>query len=154
MSEAALEEYVKVTRAIENIQNKINRYKETVVDTIKRSSSDKEQKEKAEEFRQMMQKIKTDPTITKKYRTLKQRQEELKRQLITVAESEIDKKISDLKVKYSALSRRRIVIVDDDKMKYIELENARSAETVKFNTIIDEIQSNLIKDEMIKKAEQ
>lgn len=100
MTDKILNEYVHITNAIENIKNKINNYKNNIINSIEESSSEDEQKYKVREFQSMMEKIKSDPSITKKYKILKERQEELRKILIPNETIEINNKIIELKFKY------------------------------------------------------
>jgi len=153
MSEDTLDEYVKITRTIDNIHNKINRYKLNVIDSLKYSTSEQEHKNKMLEFQNIIQKIKSDPTITNKYRALKKSQEELKKKLINSTDfdtvsstnNDINKQLSELKEKYDVLSKKRIIIIDDSK-----IDNNNSFKNDKFNSILDEVQLNLIKNDISK----
>lgn len=77
-----LDEYVMITKTIENIQDKINRYKKTIELRIDNATSDREQRMYVTEFKQFITDIKNDPHITKKYRRLKQRQKDLRDRLL------------------------------------------------------------------------
>ena len=153
MSEDTLDEYVKITRTIDNIHNKINRYKLNVMDSLKYSTSEQEQKDKMKEFQNIVKKIKSDPSITNKYRALKKSQEELKKKLISSTDfdntssvnNDINKQLLELKEKYDTLSKKRIIIIDDSK---INTDN--SFKNKKFNSILDEVQLNLIKNDISK----
>ena len=112
MTEEILNEYVKITCIIENIQNKINLYKQNIEDNIEKSKNDIEQNQKIKEFVNTMTKIKEDADITQRYRKLKLKQKELKEQLIknpiinnnNNIDIDTDIIISNLKSKYTSLS--------------------------------------------------
>ena len=150
MSEDLLDEYVKITKTIDNIHNKINKYKTDILDSIKYSSSEQEQKDKIKQFHSIIQKIKSDHKITNKYRTLKKSQAELKKKIINstdfddTSSSDISKQISLLKTKYDLSSKKKIILIDD-----INIYNNNIGD-VKFNSILEEVQLNLIKNDIYK----
>lgn len=157
MSEDTLDEYVKITKTIDNIHDKINKYKMNVLDSLKHSSSDKEQQDKMKDFQDIIKKIKSDPLITNKYRALKKSQDELKKKLISSSDfdnsnnsnTNINKQLSELKVKYDMLSKKRIIIIDDTKLSDIRINNGTNLKNEKFNSILDEVQLNLIKNDIL-----
>ena len=110
MTEQLLNEYVRITFIIENIQNKLNLYKHDIENNIESSNNENEQNEKIKEFIETMKQIKEDADITQRYRKLKLRQKELKDILIqkTSSDTNIDIDtdiiISNLKSKYTKLS--------------------------------------------------
>jgi uncharacterized protein related to proFAR isomerase len=105
------------------------------------------------EFRNIIHKIKSDTSITNKYRALKKSQGELKNKIInssdfdnvSVLNANIDKKLTILKDKYNILSKKRIIIIDDS-----QIDTGNSFENEKFNSILDEVQLNLIKNDIYK----
>ena len=153
MSEDTLDEYVKITKTIDNIHDKINRYKTNILDSLKYSTSEQEQKDKMKEFQNIIHKIKTDPIITNKYRALKKSQDELKKKLISstdfdntsTSNNDINKQLTELKDKYNILSKKQIIIIDDTKIC-----NEPNFNNTKFNSILDEVQLNLIKNDISK----
>ncbi|VBB17976.1 hypothetical protein YASMINEVIRUS_439 [Yasminevirus sp. GU-2018] len=86
MSGSLLDEYVKVTMAIEKVQNKISQYKETIEKQIENAKNSEEEEMYIDEFRRFTQNIKNDHEITNKYRQLKKRQREL-RDLLTLQQN-------------------------------------------------------------------
>lgn len=82
MSEDILDEYVRLTRAIENVRNKINQYKKNIDYDISNSKSEKEQQKHVDKFKNVINRIKNDDDITGKYRRVKARHQELKRVLL------------------------------------------------------------------------
>ena len=123
MTDIILDEYVRVTRTIENIQTKINTYKKSIEEDIESAKSEEEQNERVKEFKNMMAKIKKDPNVTSNYRLLKKRQTELRNQIIPIDNNDIDKTISNLKRKYIVLSRKKIVFIDDNTLFNYESNN-------------------------------
>jgi len=109
MSNNILDEYTKITRIIENIQDKINRYKITIEQDLERSSSEKEKNMIIKEFEKKIKKIRDNPQITKRYRYFKKRQEMLRRLLILSDKTETDKLLQDLQIKYYNLSKKNSV---------------------------------------------
>lgn len=105
MTDYLLDEYVKISKTIENIQMKINEYKKDIEISIENAQSENEQNVHVEKFKEMMIKIKTDPNIITKYKSLKKRQQELKFLIIPSTDSEIDHQINQLKNKYVMLSK-------------------------------------------------
>jgi type I site-specific restriction-modification system R (restriction) subunit len=118
--ESTLDEYVKTTRAIENIQNKINIYKKNIEHKIKNSKSTNEQNKKIKEFKKTIAKLKNDSEIIQKYKLLKKRKNELKEILISINLQinnnqfnadivYVDKIITDLRIKYMLLAQENNV---------------------------------------------
>jgi hypothetical protein len=101
MTDSLLDEYVKITKKIDIIQNKINRYKKKIELNIEKSKSEKEQNDKLQEFKEIVETIKNDPTIVGKYKLLKQRQKELRDLIISSADNESDLLIANMKSKYN-----------------------------------------------------
>lgn len=168
MTEANLDEYVKVTNAIDNIHDKINKYKKIVSETIENSSSEKEQIRCLLEFKNTIKRIKSDSNITHKYKLLKKRQNELKNILLSSTKtntfynnlndnehifttSDISNYLNDLQTKYSYLVKKKIIIVDESELKYINYRTKCDANFVKFKTIIDDVQKKLINKELDRK---
>lgn len=145
MTDLILDEYVKVTRTIENIQNKINRYKKSVEENIENSKSEQEQENKIKEFKKTMSRIKGDKDITQRYRILKKKQKELRDKLIPneLSFSEADVLIIGLRKKYEKMSKNQILFVDDEEFDNIELDVKRSLQNTRFEMILQEIQKNL-----------
>lgn len=150
MSEQTLDEYVRVTKTIENIQNKINRYKIHILENIEESKSDKEQEEKLKEFRKTMKRIKGDKEITQQYRMLKIIQKELRDKLIPDSSSlnEAEVLIIKLREKYVRMTKNQIVLVDDNEFDNIQLDAKRSLQNIRFEMILNDIQKNLKQDEL------
>lgn len=160
MSESMLAEYVKVTRTIENIQFKLNKYIKDTEKYIETAKSEKEQNKKIKEIKKTLAKIKKDPEVTNKYRILKKRQIELKNQLLStvkpsndIHDSDIDKTISDLKIKYNILTQNEIVIINNkyinnDKYsnnnKYYIQNQDQHHNNMNFDIILHEIQNNIL----------
>jgi len=104
MKEQLLDEYVKITKTIDNIQLKLTNYKKKIEESIENSKSEEEQQNKIIEFKEIINKIKNDETISKKYKLLKKNQEEIRKKLIindSIDTNEIDDKITILFKKYS-----------------------------------------------------
>jgi hypothetical protein len=125
MTRKHLDEYIKITKSIENIQYEINAYKRTILDNIENAKTEKEQYEKIKEFQKTVVQLKQDPEITQKYRLLKQKQTELKNKIIYFIETHIDnidninetktdieKMIIHLKIKYNILAKNKIILTD------------------------------------------
>jgi hypothetical protein len=142
MTDLILDEYVKVTRIIENIQNKINRYKKNVKENIENSRNEHEQEKKIKEFKKTMSRIKGDKDITQQYRLLKKKQKELRDKLIpdTLSFTDADSFISDLRIKYERVVTLQ---VDEDDFLNAKLETFRSLQNTRFETLLQEVQKNL-----------
>jgi len=139
-----LDEYVKITRVIENIQNKINQYIESMDEIIENTQDESERDKKIKEFKTTIERIKNDHEITQKYRQLKNRQKELRELLIppnsnindkmkssnTNFTSTTDNLLSDLKIRYDKLSKQQIVLVDDENSDQTQLELRQSVENI------------------------
>lgn len=156
MSDLILDEYVKVTRTIENIQDKIIRYKKSVEENIENSKSEKEQEQKIKEFQKTMSRIKGDNDITKRYRLLKQKQKELRDKLIpdAISLSEADLLIINLRKKYEALAKNKVLLIDDEELDNIELDTKRSLQNIKFDMILQQVQKNLKHEDLKYNAEK
>jgi hypothetical protein len=100
MTDNLLDEYVKISKTIERIQTMIQGYKEEVEKSIINAKSENEQNECYDNFREMMIKIKMDPCIMTRYKSLKKRQCELKSLILPCCDSEIDLTVNKLKNKY------------------------------------------------------
>lgn len=105
MTDHLLDEYVKISRTIESIQTKIEEFKREIEISIENAQSENEQNEHIEKFKEMMTKIKTDPNIITKFKSLKKKQNELKILILPYTESEIDQVIKQLKNKYVMLAK-------------------------------------------------
>lgn len=91
MSEKLLDEYVRITCVIENIQKKINQYRGYIENIINNADNEREQEQYVNEFKNVMDDIKNDSDITRKYRKLRNRQQELKKIiLLGLSKLEID----------------------------------------------------------------
>lgn len=110
----SLDEYVKITRTIENIQNIINRYIKDLA--IENAQTEQEKDEKINEFKDMMFRIKNDRDITQRYRYLKERQKELRERLTFPNQSHdsILPTLDFLRSRYDKLSKQDIVVIDDE----------------------------------------
>lgn len=106
MTDCLLDEYVKITKTIESIQKKIDSFKNDIEISIENAQSENEQNEHVEKFKEMMGKLKTDPEIIAKFKSLKKRQLELKKLILPCTESEIDQTVKQLKIKYVLLSKK------------------------------------------------
>lgn len=152
MTEDTLEEYVRICKTIDNIHNKINKYKINILDSLKHTSSEKEHNDKIKEFHKIIKKISSDPVITHRYRELKKSKDELKKKIINTSDfdntsslnKDINKELTDLKDKYNILSKKNIIIIEDEINYNVTIDNK------KFNSILDEIQLNLIKNDISK----
>ena len=165
MTDLILDEYVKVTRIIENIQNKINRYKKSVKENIENSRNEHEQEKKIKEFKKTMSRIKGDKDITQQYRLLKKKQKELRDKLIpdTLSLTDADSFISDLRIKYERVSKNQVLLVDtvtprvdavtprvdavthwvDADLLNAKLDTFSSLQNTRFETLLQEVQKNL-----------
>jgi hypothetical protein len=150
MIDLILDEYVKVTRTIENIQNKINRYKKNVEENIENLKNEKEQIVKIKEFQKTMSQIKGDKDITHRYRLLKKKQKELRDILIPGIVSLTDSElfISNMRQKYEKFSKNKMMIIDDDEHDCFELDTKQSLQNSKFDVILREVQKNLNHDDL------
>jgi len=81
-NEELLDEYVKITKTIDIIQNKINTFKKTIEDKIHTSTNDNEREMYLEEFKTFTLNIKNDTQLIQKYKLLNKRQKELRDQLL------------------------------------------------------------------------
>ena len=104
--EQTLNEYDKITRIIENIQENINNYKKSIEYSIENATNDQDQEQILNEFRQTVTRIKEDKELIQRYKQLKKRQEELKDKLVPnlSSVSSVDNAIIDLKLKYSSVN--------------------------------------------------
>lgn len=98
MTESMLNEYVRITRIIENIHNKITRYQIKTEKLIKNAKYDEERRVILDRFNKIMYDIKHDKDINVKYKILRDRQIELKSKLIR--QDSIDETIGNIKMKY------------------------------------------------------
>jgi len=99
MSENLLDEYVKITKTIDNIKIKLAKYKDYTENSIEKARTEEEQQNKINKFRNTIIKIKNDETINNKFKLLKKKQQEIKKQLIP--ENDINNTIIMLINKYS-----------------------------------------------------
>ena len=76
MSVDILNEYVKVTSTINNIQDKLNRYKKQVQNKLDSAKSEKERDLIVKDFQENIDKMKNDSEIKRKYLNLKKKQKE------------------------------------------------------------------------------
>ncbi len=111
MTDCLLDEYVKISKTIESIQTKIDELKKDIEKSIVDAQSENEQNEHIEKFKELMEKIKTDPNMILKYKSLKNRQLELKNLILPCTESEIDRTVKQLKNKYILLSKNSNIIL-------------------------------------------
>jgi hypothetical protein len=77
-----IKEYDKITKAIENIHEKINTYKKTIEEKIENAIDDHEINMFVKEFKSFSESVKNDQHINNKYKLLKQKQTELHNQII------------------------------------------------------------------------
>jgi hypothetical protein len=159
LSEKLLDEYVRITRAIENVQAKINKYKKKINFVIESAKSEEEQKKHIDEFTKVINMIKNDIGITEKYRELKIRQQELKNILLkgfntnqesftnpTVIESMSDTDITlhRLKEKYESEMNNIVFNNDnDDKNNRTNINTKRAIQNENHCTILQELKKNL-----------
>lgn len=142
MSTIILDEYVTVTKAIDNIHNKINEYKTYIENEIKNANTKKRKQKILRRFRKTLNKIKNDPDVTNKYKSLKEKQLKIKKMLIPVEKTEIDEIIASLQAKYNMLSYNNIVI-DDHQENANKICANKIIHNMKFHTIINELENNL-----------
>lgn len=81
-NEELLDEYVKITKTIDNIQNKINMFKKTIEGKLETSTNDDEREMYLEEFKTFTLNIKNDTQLIQKYKLLNKKQKELRDQLL------------------------------------------------------------------------
>ena len=146
-----LDEYVKITRTIENIQTKINRYIKDIEEAIENAQTEREKDEKINELKDMMHRIKNDRDITQKYRYLKERQKELRGQLTLSTQSHVVvinpepnsfDVLVDLRERYDKLAKQEIVLTDDE-FDQMEYNTHESIQNIKFDILLQEVQKNL-----------
>ena len=132
-----LDEYVKITKTVDNIQEKINTYKKIIEDKIEHSTNTAECIVYREEFELFVSDIKHDPQISQKYRRLKQRQQMLRDLLLNDTNTNtdttymnVDEMIHSLKSKYETenINNNNINI---------------SIRTTPYETLLNDIKSNL-----------
>ena len=165
MTEKLLDEYVKITMAIENVQNKINQYKKKVENIINNTESNQEKRIYIEEFKTVMMKIKNDNEITKKYRTLRKRQNELKKIFLEDSKPKDDKMsaslspwpedtditLCELKKKYELKSKGDDIFDDEsnyDRNTQITEKTKQTIQNIKYYMILQEIRKNLNRTEL------
>lgn len=124
-----LDEYVRVSKTIDNIKSKIENYKNSVNELLKKAKTEKEQDEIIEKYRNDMMKIKNDKNITRRFKLLKQKQKNLKNLLLPSINNDADIIINLMKGKYT----------DDD---YISL-NKGKLDDFEYDIILHKIQKNL-----------
>ncbi len=101
-----LDEYYKITKIIDNIQMKINDYKQILEDKINSSKTDNERIRFMEEYKSFIQNIKSDVEIKNKIIQLNTRQSEIKIMLANINTNEINvsETIDKLIKKYTLLT--------------------------------------------------
>jgi len=119
MTESILDEYVRITRIIDNIQNKLTQYKKETDILIEKANTKEERENILSNFKIIMDDIKRDHIITNKYRLLRQKQLELKNQLIRPIFGNVDETIQNMKIKYNYSNITPVV--DEIKLKTNEL---------------------------------
>jgi hypothetical protein len=146
MSERILDDYVRITHIINNIQNRIDKYKERMIRKIEGAKTIKDQNILLEEFRKIIDGIKRDPIITEKYKLLKKKQLILKKQLLhdhenTSTSDDIENNLNQLYTKYLASSNNEKNIVRGNCRKQSNNKHTSQDEKIKF--ILNEIEKNL-----------
>lgn len=176
MADKLLDEYVRVTRAIENIQDKIARYKKSIIYHIDNSKTEQERNDHIKEFRGIIDTIKNDASITKKYRMLKDRQTQLREMLLSpdrltvpnidthsseskrvnhidyrnnnITESITDNLIGSLRRKYESESINNDTVSISSFGSVDSVDSKRSAQNNQISMILQEVQKNLLKHEI------
>lgn len=113
MSAEILDEYVDICIAIRNMWEAIGEYKKSVQYNLESCSTDIEKKEIENDFKKKISLISSNSLITTKYKSLKKRKVELRKLLLPKDSTQIDKCLTNLKIKYSKNINKRIVIIDD-----------------------------------------
>jgi len=101
MGEHLLDEYYKITKVIDNIQLKINNYKQILEDKINNTDSENERNILIEEYKSFIKNIKDDTEIKNKIIKLNTRQTEIKTILTNTNEINIIDTIEKLIKKYT-----------------------------------------------------
>jgi hypothetical protein len=101
MGEHLLDEYYKITKVIDNIQSKINNYKQILEDKINNTDSENERNILIEEYKSFIKNIKDDTEIKNKIIKLNTRQTEIKTILTNTNEINIIDTIEKLIKKYT-----------------------------------------------------
>ena len=83
ITEDLLDEYVKVTITVENIQKKINKHKKTIETRLEKATNDNEKNACIEEYKLFIMSIKNDPEIVNKYKMLKNKQANLRGKILS-----------------------------------------------------------------------
>lgn len=103
-----LQEYIKITSIINNIQNKIESYKKEIEDNIKTCKKGDELMY-IDQFKNTLELLKNDSEIYNKYRKLKKKQSELYELLTNdVNDQKTDDVIENMKRKYENLITNEI----------------------------------------------
>lgn len=149
MSDKLLDEYVKVTKTIDNIHEKINRYKHIIEKRIDETDDEDIQTKYLNEFRKFIEQIKNDDDITQKYRFLRNKQRDLRNQLTM---NDVDKTIFELKSKYgdenydlNKISLRTRSDINMDNTIYTDniSDKIDKNKINKFDILLNDIQKNL-----------
>lgn len=104
-----IDEYAKISKILNNVSEKINKYKESINQKIDECKNEEDKKHHIDEYNNFISLIQNDSDITRKFIYLRSRQEELKniiQELDPDNKSSIHKKcinktLDDLKTKYS-----------------------------------------------------
>jgi hypothetical protein len=119
MSENLLDEYYKITKTIDNIQTKINNYKQAIEEQINNAKNDTERQQYITEYKHFIQNIKQDEDIKNKLIQLNKRQNELKTIIMTPTDINVIDVIQKLTNKYTILTNNTDIINN----KYEQLIN-------------------------------
>lgn len=110
MGDHLLDEYYKITKVIDNIQTKINNYKQILEDRINNSDCENERNILIEEYKSFVKNIKDDIEIKNKIIKLNTRQIEIKTMLTNSNEINITDTIEKLIKKYTPLCTNKLEI--------------------------------------------
>lgn len=89
-STTTLDKYIKVTKAIENVQEMINSHTDIIKAKLENTINSNEQNMYLEEYRMFISNIKNDPQIIPNYKRLKQKQKELEDTLLSLSRKNPD----------------------------------------------------------------
>jgi hypothetical protein len=154
MTSEMLDEYVKITKIIDKIHEKINAYKVSIEQSINNTNSKKKQEFYMNEFKIFINQIKNDMDIINKYKLLKTKQKNLRNQILNNQisnnisydgddndnDNDVDKTIFELRSKYEVNINTSNIY---NNTNITPLNN----ETVKFDLLINDVQKNLDKIE-------
>jgi hypothetical protein len=104
MSDNLLDEYYKITKTIDNIQTKINNYKQAIEEQMNNAKNNIERQQYVNEYKNFIQNIKKDEDIKNKLIQLNKRQNELKTIIMAPNEINVIDVIQNLTNKYTTLT--------------------------------------------------